>query len=93
MSAQVPRKRKPAVPLSDQYVKASVLVRVELHARWAAAAALCGQDRSAFAVEAIENRCKQVVTIIDKRKPADRVKASDRPDPSLKISSDGEEAA
>jgi hypothetical protein len=93
VSAQNPRKRKSAVPLSGKIVKASVLVGVELSARWAAAAALRGMDRSAFAAEAIETACKGVCVVIDRRKPADRSKGEYREGPALGISDDGEEAA
>jgi hypothetical protein len=93
LSAQVPRKRKSAVQPSGKTVKASILVGVELHARWSAAASLQGMDRSAFAVEAIESACKGVCVVIDRRKPADRAKGEDRPSHGLGISSDEEEAA
>jgi hypothetical protein len=58
-------------------VKASILVGVELHARWAAAAALRGMDRSAFAVEAIAEACRGIV-VVDRRKTSDRVRGEDR---------------
>jgi hypothetical protein len=73
-------------------VKASILVGVELHARWAAAAALRGMDRSAFAVEAIEAACKGI-HIIDRRKTAGPVGYIDRQGPALGISTDDEDAA
>jgi hypothetical protein len=73
-------------------VKASILVGVELHARWAAAAALRGMDRSAFAVEAIAEACRGIV-VVDRRKTSDRVEKSDRPSPGFGISSDEGEAA
>ena len=59
-------------------VKASVLVDVELHARWGYCASLRGQDRSAFAVRAIEEACRGVV-LIDRRNPKGQGKAIDRP--------------
>jgi hypothetical protein len=73
-------------------VKASILVGVELHARWAAAAALRGMDRSAFAVEAIAEACRGVV-IVDRRKASDRVRVDDRPREGIGINPDDQEAA
>jgi hypothetical protein len=92
VSAPSPRRRKVTVPQTGKAVKASILVGVELHARWAAAAALRGMDRSAFAVEAIEAACKGI-HIIDRRKTAGRVDSSDRQGPALGISSDDQDAA
>ena len=60
-------------------VKASVLVDVELHARWGYCANLRGQDRSAFAVKAIEEACRGVV-LIDRRNPKGQARTVDRPD-------------
>ena len=85
MSAPLPRRRKAAVPPSGKTVKASILVGVELHARWAAAAALRGMDRSAFAVEAITEACRGLV-LIDRRKSDGRSGVPDRPDPGAGIS-------
>jgi hypothetical protein len=45
-----------------------VLLRVEVQARLAAAAALRGCDRSTFAAECIENALRGLL-VIDKRKP------------------------
>jgi hypothetical protein len=73
-------------------VKASVLVDVELHARWSAAAALRGIDRSAFAAEAIREACRGIV-VVDRRKSVDRSGNSDRPSLATEISPDAEEAA
>ena len=92
MSAQVPRRRKPAVPPSGKSVKASILVDVELHARWAAAAALRGMDRSAFAVEALKEACKGII-VVDRRRTADRARADDRPSMALGISPDADDEA
>ena len=92
MSAQVPRRRKPAVPPSSRSVKASILVGVELHARWAAAAALRGMDRSAFAVEAIAEACRGVI-VVDRTKSSGRVKGEDRQGPGGVISPDADEEA
>ena len=58
-------------------VKASVLVDVELHARWGYCANLRGQDRSAFAVKAIEEACRGVV-LIDRRNPKGQARTVDR---------------
>jgi hypothetical protein len=69
-----------------------VLVGVELHARWSAAAALRGIDRSAFAAEAIAEACRGVI-VVDRRKSTGRVDSSDRQAAATGISSDGEEAA
>jgi hypothetical protein len=92
LSAQTPRRRKSAVPPSGRVVKASVLVGVELHARWSAAAALRGIDRSAFAAEAIAEACRGII-VVDRRKGADRVKADDRQGSAPGIRADDEEAA
>jgi hypothetical protein len=73
-------------------VKASILVGVELHARWAAAAALAGKDRSAFAVDAIAEACRGVV-VVDRRKTSDRARGEDRQEPVIGISPDGSEEA
>jgi hypothetical protein len=73
-------------------VKASILVGVELHARWSAAASLRGMDRSAFAVEAIAEACKGII-VVDRRKSSDRVDKSDRPSGVGLVSSAEEEAA
>lgn len=75
MAAHSPRRRKSAHPSTDRIVKCTVLLRVETHARLAAAAALRGCDRSAFAAECIEAGLKGVI-VIDKRKPADHVDPS-----------------
>jgi hypothetical protein len=92
VSAQAPRRRKSAAPPSGKTVKASVLVGVELHARWSAAAALRGIDRSAFAAEAIAEACRGII-VVDRRKAADRVKTDDRPSQGGVISPDVEEEA
>lgn len=92
MSAPTPRRRKSAVPPSGRYVKASILVDVELHARWAAAAALRSMDRSAFAVEAIREACKGIV-LVDRRKSNGSTVGKDRPVLEAEISSEGEESA
>src|SRR3954453_6420754 len=87
-----PRQRKPAIPPTGRIVKASVSVRAELHARWAAAAALSGMDRNAFAVAAITEAVKGI-HIMDRRKSSGPVGSIDRQGPALGISSDDEEAA
>ena len=92
MSTPSPRQRKPAVPPTGRTVKTSVSVRAELHARWAAAAALSGMDRNAFAVMAITEAVKGI-HIMDRRKNAGPVGSIDRQGQALGISSDEEEAA
>ena len=92
MSAQGPRRRRSAAPPSGKTVKASILVGVELHARWSAAAALAGKDRSAFAVEALTEACKGII-VVDRRKSSDRARDDDRQDLASGISPDGSEEA
>lgn len=87
MSAPTPRSRKSAVPQEGRSVKASIQVDARTHALWAAAAALRGMDRSAFAVEAIKEACRGLV-IVDRRKHSGSVKINDRLDPSDEISED-----
>ena len=71
MASANPRRRSPAGATARKPVKASILVDVELHARWSAAASLRGMDRSAFAVEALRSACKGIIVIDKSRKPAD----------------------
>lgn len=92
MSVPIPRRRKPAVPLSGKTVKASILVGVELHARWAAAAALRGMDRSAFAVEAIAEACKGII-VVNKGRKSDRVNDADRLEPESNVNPEGKDVA
>ncbi len=92
MTSPAPRKRKPAIPQGRQSVKASILVDVETHARWAAAAALRGMDRNAFAVEALKEALRGIV-VVDRRKPTDRSGHSDRPILESIVNSDDEIAA
>lgn len=75
VSTQSPRRRKHAASSAARTVKCTVLLRVETHARLAAAAALRGCDRSTFAAECIETGLKGVI-VIDKRKPADHADLS-----------------
>lgn len=71
MSAQQPRRRKPAVAPQSRSVKCSVPLRVEVHAKLAAAAALRGMPAGALAAEFIEGQLRYMV-IVDRRKsPAD----------------------
>lgn len=77
VAAQTPRRRKIADPSTTKFVKATVLLRVEVHARLAAAAALRGVDRSTYAAECIENGLKGIVVIDRRRKPDDHVDSSD----------------
>lgn len=92
VSAPTPRPRKPAVPREGKPVKASIQVDAKTHALWAAAAALRGMDRSAFAVEAIQAACKGLV-LVDRRKSPGSVKITDRVDHGDEISEDEEKAA
>ena len=77
VAAQTPRRRKNADPSTGRTVKCTVLLRVETHAKLAAAAALRGCDRSTFAAEAIEQALRGVVVIDRRRKPSDHVESSD----------------
>lgn len=85
MSTPAPRRRKSAVASGSKTVKASISVDVALHARWAAAAALRGMDRSAFAVEAIEAAVRGIV-VVDRRKTDEPNTTDDRPAQLPKIS-------
>ena len=76
MASANPRRRGPAGPSARKSVKASILVDVELHARWSAAASLRGMDRSAFAVEALRTAVKGIIIIDKSRKLADDVDPS-----------------
>src|SRR4051812_35772037 len=75
VSSQTPRRRKVADASKQETVKCTVLLRVEVHARLAAAAALRKCDRSTFAAECIENGLKGLI-VIDKRKPSNHVDSS-----------------
>jgi hypothetical protein len=74
-----PRRRKPAAPPSRRQVKASVLVDAELSARWAAAAALRGQTRNAFAIDALTEALRGIV-VFDRRKSAGHASPDTRED-------------
>ena len=76
MATDRPRRRKAAAPPARKPVKATILVDVETHARWAAAAALRGVDRSAFAVAALQEALKGVVLFVRENSP-------DEADPSI----------
>jgi hypothetical protein len=65
-----PRQRKAAAPPARKTLKTTIVVDVDLSARWAAAAALQGMDRSAFAVAALREALKGVVVFI-REKSAD----------------------
>lgn len=80
MASANPRRRTPAGASARKSVKASILVDVELHARWSAAAALRGMDRSAFAVEALRAACKGIIVIDKSRKHADEADPSGEED-------------
>lgn len=71
MAAQSPRRRGSAAPPAQKTVKTSLVVDVELHSRWSAAASLRGCDRNAFAVEALRSALKGIVVIDRSRKSAD----------------------
>ncbi len=76
--ASAPRTRKSATPHAGRSVKASLLVDVETHARWAAAASLRGMTNNAFAVEALKEALRGII-VVDRRKTAgpDSEKVSD----------------
>lgn len=67
-----PRRRKTAVPSVERSVKATVVVDVDTHARWAAAAALAGVDRSAWAAGVIKEALRGVI-VVDRRKTGEPV--------------------
>lgn len=75
-----------------EQVRASFTLGLALYARWGACAALSGCDRGTFAVRALEQACAGLY-LIDKRKPADQVKISDRPVESGPVSPDGPDDA
>ncbi len=83
MASANPRRRAPAGATVRKSVKASILVDVELHARWSAAASLRGMDRSAFAVEALRAATKGII-VIDKTKGT-AARLADDVDPSDEI--------
>jgi hypothetical protein len=64
------RRRTSAEAPARKSVKTSLVVDVELHARWSAAASLRGMDRNAFAVECLRGALKGIV-IIDRRRSHD----------------------
>lgn len=70
MASANPRRRTPAGASARKSVKASILVDVELHAKWSAAASLRGMDRSAYAVEALRTATKGIIVIDKSRKHA-----------------------
>ena len=69
MATDRPRRRKSAAPPERKTVKTTLIVGVDLHARWSAAASLRGMDRNAFAVEALSAALRGLV-IIDRRASA-----------------------
>lgn len=77
VKSPAPRKRTSAGPQARTSVKASLLVDVETHARWSAAAALRGMDRNAFAVEALKEALRGII-VVDRRKSSDRSAYTDR---------------
>jgi hypothetical protein len=94
------RKKKPvdrqdrpdADPPKPQSIKTTLSLDVDTYVKLHAKAAMRHVGISTLAVEFIRHGLKGVVAF-DKSESYDRGKASDRPDPSLKISSDGEEEA
>lgn len=72
-----PRRRKSAVPQVERTVKATVVVDVDTHVRWAAAAAMANMDRSAWAAAVIREALRGVV-VMDRRKTSDRSDLSNR---------------
>jgi hypothetical protein len=80
MASAKPPRRTPAGAPARTSVKTSLLVDVELHARWSAAASLRGVDRNAFAVEALRTAVKGIIVIDKSRKHAGEVDPSDEVD-------------
>lgn len=75
MATEKPKRRKTADQPPQKYVKATISVDVATHARWAAAAALRGMDRNAFAVAALHEALRGLHII-------DRSKSSGHDDPA-----------
>lgn len=71
------RKRKAASTQVRNLVRASILVDVETHAKWSAAASLRRMDRSTFAVNAIAEACRSIV-LFDRANGPDQGKSRDR---------------
>jgi hypothetical protein len=69
------RGRKGVATHPSKTVKATVVVDVDLHAKWSAAASLRGMDRSAWAAEVLAEALKGLL-IIDRRKGSGRVDSS-----------------
>lgn len=70
------RKKSTSAPKRN-LVRASILIDVELHARWSACAALRRVDRSAFAVDALTEACRSLV-LFDRASQSDQAKGKDR---------------
>lgn len=90
--ATAPNRRKSAVTQAERTVKATVVVDVDLHVRWAAAAAMAGMDRSAWAAAVLKDALRGVV-VMDRRKTSDRSDTKDRPSLESPLDSDDEKAA
>lgn len=71
-------------------VKASLILDVELHARWRAAANLRNMPANAIAVEALTEALKGVV-LFDRAKKPERSKDNDRPGMEGVISPDAKD--
>jgi hypothetical protein len=87
-----PRRRKSAVTQAERTVKATVVVDVDTHVRWAAAAAMANMDRSAWAAAVIRDALRGVV-VMDRRKTSDRSEGKDRLTVESPLDSDVENAA
>lgn len=90
--ATAPRRRKAAATQTERTVKATVVVGVDLHVRWAAAAAMAGMDRSAWAAAVLAEALRGVV-VMDRRKTPDRSGKEDRPSLEDSPDFDAENAA
>ncbi len=85
-------RRKSTVPPTRRTVKTSLTVAADLHVRWAAAAAMRGQDRNAFAVEILTEALRSIV-VIDRAKSAGRSEPTDRRIEPDELNPAGAEAA
>lgn len=85
----------PAWSPDGKIVKTSISIGVREHALWGACASLSGQDRNAFAVEAILRACRdRGVILTDRRRRKGQDTTEDRPEVAGEISpADPDEAA
>jgi len=87
-----PRRRRSAATPNAKTVKATVIVDVDTHVRWAAAAAMAGMDRSAWAANVLREALRGVV-VVDRRRNPGPAEIKDRPNQGGPLESDGEIAA